>query len=161
MVKEIGSNKTEEASQQSISASSILEVNVAFAEVLWLMNRSEAHRHIPLSDIDWLVTPPVSLKQVRIFRDEKQAPIACMSWAFVSDEVDRRLKSGSKKLTPVEWRSGQRFWIIDLVTPYGDPVPIMEFIYTILPIGRAHPVLRFGGKDLASLIGKNRNEPIN
>jgi len=163
MAKDRGSNKVEDAVQQSTSSTArpISEMNLVFAEACWLMSRSKAHGHVTMGDMDWLVLPPIILKQARIFRDGKQDPIAFMSWALVSDEVNHRLKSGVQKLEPVDWNSGQHFWIIDLVTPFGEALPILEIVYTLLPADRPHPVLPFGGKDLTSLVGRNRNAPIN
>jgi len=136
-------------------------MNLVFAEACWLMSRSKAHSHVTMGDMEWLVLPPIILKQARIFRDAKQDPIAFMSWALVSDEVDQRLKRGGQKLAPSEWNSGQNFWIIDLVTPFGDALPILEVIHSVLPVGRSHSVLPFGGKDLTSLVGKSNKTALN
>ena len=46
------------------------------------------------------------------------APIAVATWAFVSDDVDRRLQSNlaqSIRLRPDEWKCGDIGWIIDMV----------------------------------------------
>jgi hemolysin-activating ACP:hemolysin acyltransferase len=46
-------------------------------------------------------------------------PVAFLSWAFVSDEVDRRLAEqglGSRaRLRPDEWQCGEIAWLIDAV----------------------------------------------
>ena len=55
-----------------------------------------------------------------------EAPIAFASWAFVSDEVEARLKRGQIKLKPSEWRSGERCWIIDLVAPGAQAEPFFQ-----------------------------------
>ena len=49
------------------------------------------------------------------------APIAVATWAFVSEEIDKRLQSDPApriRLRPEEWRSGDIGWIVDLA---GDP----------------------------------------
>lgn len=103
-------------------------------EVTWLMGRSPKHKHLFLADYDWLVAPPLLLKQARIFRNKpatpdastppssaplEGTPLAFVSWAVVSDEVDARLKSGIIRLQPGDWRSGPHPWIIDVVAPFG------------------------------------------
>jgi hypothetical protein len=38
-------------------------------EVTWRMGRSPRHRHLFVADFEWLVEPPLALKQARIFRN--------------------------------------------------------------------------------------------
>lgn len=90
----------------------------AFGQVVWLMNRSRLHRHLPLSDLDWRVRAPLALKQYRVFRVRGRA-VAFVSWAFASDEVARRLQTSSPQLQPSDWRSGQRPVVVDMVAPFG------------------------------------------
>jgi hemolysin-activating ACP:hemolysin acyltransferase len=66
-----------------------------------------AHKHYSLADIEWMIPPPVLNGQ-----------FAVASWAFVSDEVDRRLSADSTprvRRRPDEWKSGDTTWIVDLV----------------------------------------------
>ena len=48
-------------------------------------------------------------------------PVAVVTWAMVSDDVDRRLGSTTQfpiQLQSAEWTSGSNAWIIDIA---GDP----------------------------------------
>lgn len=50
-----------------------------------------------------------------------RAPIAVVTWARVSPEVDRRLTetiASGQRLKPAEWTGGDIWWVIDTV---GDP----------------------------------------
>lgn len=51
-----------------------------------------------------------------------RAPIAVVTWARVSAEVDRRLTENAGRepvrLRPDEWTSGEQHWLIDLI---GNP----------------------------------------
>jgi len=124
-------------------------------EVTWLMGRSPKHRHLFIADLEWLLAPPLALKQVRIFRKNKQAdqnvasataqqsegtPVAFVSWAFVSDEADARLKSGVIRLRPAEWRSGPHPWIIDVVAPFGGADEAVAAVIRDVFKGTAVPV---------------------
>jgi cytolysin-activating lysine-acyltransferase len=129
-------------------------------EVTWLMGRSPRHRHLFVADFDWLVGPPLALKQARIFRnpnkplDNKVAgaassqvegtPLAFVSWAFVSDEVNERLKSGVIRLQPAEWRSGPYPWIVDIVAPFGGAEQAVAEVVKQVFGGKVVPVA--GGK---------------
>ena len=89
------------------------------------MLRSPSHRHVFLGELDWLLLPRLALKHCRLFTQGDQ-PLAFVSWAFVSDEVEARLKRGQIKLKPSEWRSGDRCWIVDLVAPGAKAEPFLQ-----------------------------------
>jgi cytolysin-activating lysine-acyltransferase len=85
-------------------------------EIVGLLTQSGAHRHPFLADLEWLVGPPLALRQFRIFRDDKK-PLAVALWASVSDEVEKELIAGRTRLKPNEWKSGESLWLIDLIAP--------------------------------------------
>ncbi|MBV1887593.1 MAG: toxin-activating lysine-acyltransferase [Parvibaculaceae bacterium] len=84
--------------------------------IFLLMMSSPTHKNLLLSDMEWLVMPAVSSKQMRLIR-HKDRPAAYVSWAFLSDEAEQRLLSHSPRLTPRDWNSGEKVWIVDLVAP--------------------------------------------
>lgn len=87
-------------------------------EVLWLLTQSAQHKFMFLADMEWYFLPPFRYRQFRVFHKDK-APIAFVSWAYVSDEVEERLKAGAVRLKPEDWRSGDNLWLIDLCAPFG------------------------------------------
>ncbi|MDF1792299.1 MAG: toxin-activating lysine-acyltransferase [Thalassobaculaceae bacterium] len=91
-------------------------------QIVSLMGQSPTHRHIFLSDLEWLVLPPLTKRQVRIWRRRTErgaAPVVYASWAMVTEEVEKRLLQGQNRLRPNEWDGGDIPWLIDLVAPYG------------------------------------------
>jgi hypothetical protein len=67
-----------------------------------IFSRSPAHKHYSLADIEWTVVPPVAAGQfyvVEITDKERgfRAPVAAVTWALVSQEVDARLRTGPFK----------------------------------------------------------------
>src|SRR5262245_41508576 len=56
----------------------------ALGEIVSLLVQSPAHRHLFINDLEWLVVPPVMLKQFAIFRQGAR-PVAYASWALVSE----------------------------------------------------------------------------
>lgn len=90
----------------------------ALGHALWLMTQSPAHRHMFVADMEWLLIAPVSLGQFRLWRQGNQ-PVGFVTWAFVSDEVDARLRRNEVKLRPQDWKSGDKAWVIDMIMPYG------------------------------------------
>ncbi len=99
-----------------------VEMTDLLGQIIVLMGQSASHRHLFLSDLEWLVMPAIGRRQMRLWRrDTERGPIPAIyaSWAFVSPEVDQRFASGRLRLTPAEWTSGEIMWLIDLVAPMG------------------------------------------
>ena len=86
---------------------------------LWLYARDPHRRFTFLSDIDWRLMPPLVLDQCRLF-SRVELPWAFVTWAFVSDAVDERLRGSAPIIAPNEWQSGEHAWLIDVVTPFGN-----------------------------------------
>ncbi len=122
------------------------EITYVLGEIAWLMSRSAIHRHLFLADLDWRVFPALYLGQARIFRDQKSNPVAVATWAFVSDEVDARLKAHIARLQPGDWKSGSHPWIIDVVAPSGAVKQVVDEVVAKVFDGKPVPVLGFGGK---------------
>lgn len=96
-----------------------------FGSISWLMLQSQAHRYLFISDYEWLIMPALQLKQFKIVRQDN-VPIAYISWAFINEESENRIKQGSPKLAPHEWNKGDRLWIIDIIAPFGGGLQIMQ-----------------------------------
>jgi hemolysin-activating ACP:hemolysin acyltransferase len=96
---------------------------MALAQIITLMLRSPSYRHTRLSDLEWMVLPPLNLGQVAVAdtdvdRTGTRQPVAVMLWAAVSAEVDERLSSNLSapiQLAPGDWRSGDILWITDIL----------------------------------------------
>lgn len=112
------------AQQQSQqNAPRLSQAAAMLGEVVWLLTRSDAHKHLFLTELDWLVMPALQLRQFRIWRHENQ-PVAFASWAYLSDEAAERFVAEAKsgrmgRIGPNEWKSGEALWLIDFVTPFG------------------------------------------
>lgn len=85
---------------------------------LWLYARDPVKKFMFLGDTDWAVLPPIVLDQCRLYT-KAGLPYAFVTWAFVNDAVDARLRSSEPKIAPHEWKSGEHVWIVDAVAPFG------------------------------------------
>lgn len=94
-------------------------------QVSWLMMQSPAHKHLFFADAEWLVLPPVKLRQFRIFR-KNNMPIAYASWARLTEEAEARVSAGQIRLKPSDWNAGDRLWLIDLIAPFGGGEEIIK-----------------------------------
>lgn len=94
------------------------KVSEVLGEIVWLMSQSPLHKQFFISDLEWLVMTPVLLQQFRLFYD-KDKPIGVTFWATVNDEVEERLKAGTSRLRPQDWKSGDKLWVVEVIAPFG------------------------------------------
>ena len=116
-------------------------MSAVLGEIVWLMSQSPIHKSffIPRTErgqfpiamavgysakaigIGNCPRPsimPVILKQFRLFYDQDK-PIGVVFWGMVSDEVAARLAEGTSKLRPQDWKSGDNFWVVETIAPFG------------------------------------------
>lgn len=96
-------------------------------DVVWLMTHSANHKHLFIADLEWLVMPPVMLRQFRLVRG-KDKPQAFVTWALLNEEAEQRLVAGHTRLKPSDWNSGDRAWIVDLIAPFGGQEAVLKEI---------------------------------
>lgn len=107
-----------EAEKQFEEARSSLAKLPLLGPVVWLYARDERRRWTFLADHEWLLMPPLVLDQCKLY-SKQELPWAFFSWAFVSDGVDKRLRSGEQRIAPHEWKQGPHCWLIDALAPFG------------------------------------------
>jgi cytolysin-activating lysine-acyltransferase len=93
--------------------------------VSWLMMQQTATRHTLLSELEWRVMPPLMLDQAKLYMKEK-APLAYVSWAYLSEDAAKRYRQTPHHLMPSDWKSGDQVWMIDLCTPFGGSQELMN-----------------------------------
>lgn len=94
-------------------------------QMTWLLTQSSNHKHMFISDIEWLIMPPLAFKQFRIFY-HGELPVAMALWAYVSDDVEARLKTPNVRLQPGDWRSGKKRHVVELIAPFGAREQLLE-----------------------------------
>jgi len=108
-----------------VSGAEAKTIATVLGEVVWLLTQSPAHKSFFLSDLEWMVMPPILLKQFRLFYKDEQ-PVGLALWALADEDVERRLTEGNAKLRPQDWRSGDRLWVADIVAPFGGQDEILQ-----------------------------------
>jgi len=73
---------------------------------LWLYARDPVKKFMFLGDLDWAVLAPIVLDQCRLYT-QSGLPYAFVTWAFVNDQVDARLRSSAPRIAPHEWKCGE------------------------------------------------------
>lgn len=128
-------------------------------EVVWLLTQSPTHRHLFLADLEWAVMPALMLRQVHLFRSKGRV-VGVALWASVSDEVDARLSSGVTRLAPLEWKSGDTLWLVDIIAPFGGTERILEELGRSVLDGekvKYWSVNKNGQKTVSNIISNDRN----
>lgn len=89
----------------------------AYGDMMFLAFRSARHSRMSVSQLRSYMEPPLLLGQFRLFRFEGVAR-GMYTWAWLSPEAERKLITG-EQLATEDWNSGDRLWIIDMVSPYN------------------------------------------
>ncbi len=115
----------------------------ALGQVVWLLTQSPLHRELKLKDLEWSFMPAILNEQFRIFRfgplplvdgakpvdfqipgftkeGIEQLPLGVAIWARLSEAAEAKLDRG-EHLDAADWRSGDRLWLVEFVTPFATP----------------------------------------
>ncbi len=113
----------------------------ALGQIVWLLSQSPLHREMSLKDLEWSVMPAILHEQFRIFRFGplpgpgsvasdgplhfskeaiEQTPLGVAIWAKLSAAAEEKLERG-EHLAPEEWKSGDRVWLVELISPFATP----------------------------------------
>lgn len=114
----------------------------AIGQIVWLLTQSPLHREMKLKDLESTFMPAVVHEQFRIFRFGplpgtenidpstlapgmskeaiEQLPLGVAIWGHLSEAAEGKLEAG-ERLTPEEWKSGDRTWLVELISPFATP----------------------------------------
>jgi cytolysin-activating lysine-acyltransferase len=124
----------------SAAAGTPRTVAEALGQIVWLLSQSPLHREIKLKDLEWSFMPAIIHEQFRIFRfgplpglenvdpttfapaglskeGLEQLPLGVAIWAKLSAAAEAKLEEG-ERLTLQEWKSGDRVWLVELISPF-------------------------------------------
>lgn len=114
----------------------------ALGQAVWLLSQSPLHKEIRLKDLEWSIMPAILHEQFRIFtfgripgaekldlpslskgamtlEGFEKMPLGLAIWAKVSEAAEQKLERG-EHLTLDEWKSGDRVWLVELITPFAN-----------------------------------------
>jgi cytolysin-activating lysine-acyltransferase len=126
------------SSEQSGAPRTVAE---AIGQIVWLLSQSAVHRELKIKALEWSFMPAVVSEQFRIFRfgptpglsDADPAsfaqfgltregletlPLGVAIWANLSEAAEARLEAG-EHLTAQDWTSGDRTWLVELISPFA------------------------------------------
>ncbi|WP_228445741.1 toxin-activating lysine-acyltransferase [Terricaulis silvestris] len=115
----------------------------ALGQITWVLSQSPIHRELKIKDLEWAFMPPILHEQFRLFRfgplpgsenldpaefakvgltkeGLEQMPLGVAIWAKLSETAEAKLERG-ERLDAGEWRSGERVWLVELISPFATP----------------------------------------
>lgn len=107
------------------SAQQVLATVPLLGHVSWLMLQQSVTRNTLLGDLEWRVLPALLLKQAKLYSRDN-TPLAFASWAMLSDEAALRYRGAPHKLAAADWKSGDQIWLIDMFTPFGGAMDLLQ-----------------------------------
>lgn len=98
--------------------------------VTWLYSKLDTHKYFSVADLETRVLPPVMLEQCKLYLQGKAGglPMAFVSWARLDEAAEAKYLA-TQKITPGEWKSGDRLWLMDSLIPFGGQDRIFKELY--------------------------------
>ena len=117
--------------------------DAVLGHVVWLMMNMPIYRHVFLSDLEWMVMPPILLGQYRIYRQGGRV-VAFLAWAHLSEAAEARLQEPAPRLAPADWKSGDRVWLVNIFAPQGHAEAAVEELKRTALAGKSFKMHRTG-----------------
>jgi len=100
-------------------------------EIVWLMTQSPIHKLLSISDLEWLLMPPILLNQYKLFY-HNGTPVGAALWGYLSEEGEMRLKTDGR-IKREDWGNGSlintingiapapggTLWLVELIVPFA------------------------------------------
>lgn len=99
-----------------------------FGAATWLWMQASTRRETPLKWLSTLLLPPIAHRQF-VLATEGDRPVFYVSWANFSVAAENNYVHGPHAaITPADWASGDRQWIIDWIAPFGHTASIWRLL---------------------------------
>ncbi|MEP4197330.1 MAG: toxin-activating lysine-acyltransferase [Aliishimia sp.] len=80
------------------------------------------------------VLPALWCGQTRFYLTEDGIPTAMVTWAWLSETVQRDVHSSGRALTRAEWKCGEHLFFNDWITPYSNIRDVLhDMTHNIFP----------------------------
>ncbi|EEE38975.1 RTX toxin acyltransferase family protein [Rhodobacteraceae bacterium KLH11] len=106
-----------------------------FGALFYLAALTNAHRGRTLAQVLYAFETPLRLGQYHIFR-QNGFPRGFVTFAGLSAEAEYRYAVQEQPLTDADFTSGNSFWIIDMVAPFGQTRQIVDMLKRDIPHSR-------------------------
>ena len=114
--------------KNSTNIPTFIGVESALGAVLFIASKSPNHKFLFINEFEWKIMPAIANKQFRLFRSEKNEPLAFISWARIDEKTEKRFLTGNIKLAPNEWNLGEKNIIMDVISEISSTSILKEFL---------------------------------
>lgn len=119
------------------------QLSTLIGEVTSLMMLSPVHRVLQVRDIADIMLPALNLAQYRIYHTPDRKPIALVTWAYFSPEVEAAYLGGKGMLSEAERKSGAILYLTDFIAPYGHAKQVVRDLRSQVFPNEVAKALRF------------------
>lgn len=100
-----------------------------------LLAQSEYHSKQPLGDYFRAeILPALWANQARFYVTDDGLPTAMVTWAWLSEDIEKEVHHTGRALMQHEWNCGEHLFFNDWVTPYGNIREVMnDMTHNIFP----------------------------
>lgn len=95
-----------------------MEQLTLLGHITWLWMNSPLHKHWPVHLLTVNVMPALQHQQFFLLMQDN-LPVAYCSWAKLSLDKEVKYILDTNSLTLEDWISGDRYWFIDWIAPFG------------------------------------------
>ena len=104
-------------------------ISEAFGAAVWLWMQVPRHRQLSIKNLEKRLLEPIQQGQYVLACNDpihrQRDPVALLLYACLNARAESRyLRDPSTPLAPGDWRSGDRLWLIDWVSPFGQSLPL-------------------------------------
>ncbi len=101
----------------------------AFGAAVWLWMQLPRHRQLTIKNLEKRLLEPIRQGQYVLVcsgqHERQRDPVALLLYACLNAQAESRyIKAPSNPLASADWRSGDRLWLIDWVSPFGQSLQL-------------------------------------
>ncbi|MDP1782287.1 MAG: toxin-activating lysine-acyltransferase [Hydrogenophaga sp.] len=104
-------------------------ISEAFGAAVWLWMQVPRHRQLTIKNLDKRLLEPIRQGQYVLVctgqHNNQRDPVALLLYACLNAPAESRyIKDPTAPLASADWRSGDRLWLIDWVSPFGQSLQL-------------------------------------
>lgn len=90
-----------------------------YGALCFLYMRAAKYDAIALRNMRRLMQPPIDLRFYKVlYLDD--VPRAAITWAYLTEEAERKLLITGEAIAPADWAGGQNLWLMEVIAPYKE-----------------------------------------
>lgn len=119
----------------------------AFGAAVWLWMQLPRQRQLALKNLEKRLLEPIQQGQYVLVctgrHNRQRDPVALLLYAGLNARTESQyLRDPSAPLAATDWRSGDRLWLIDWVSPFGQSLPLRHQMQELFARQTARSLLR-------------------